>query len=532
MQFSIRIIKILLLGVFLCGSILFGGNNILNGFSEPINTINVSRQTLPNEFTLCTDFKKLEKVDVFLQLNTPQETKQFYIDYCKHADTFAWSDSSLRLNNQAIDLIQSIEDSYNEGLNPNKYHLNSFIAHIKLMDSDANQSSKTDSLNRIDVLLSDAYITLAKDLYYGITDWKQFKASKIEKKKKLAKNQEIVKNDKEDIIEWERAKKTPIYPAKYLAINLAENKISDSLHRLSPDAQEYRRLMESLKYYRTLYANGGWETIPSGATIRMEQTDERIPLIKKRLYLSGELHELENNETCLYSEPQLIDAVKSFQTFHNLTQDGLIGAKTINALNIPVTSKISKIILNLERFRWLNQGMDAYQSYININIPSFQMQVFEYGKEVIAMKVIVGKKERPTPVLNSKISYAVLKPSWTAPKTIVKEDILEKANMQEYLQSHNMRVYLNLDGEMSEVNADEIDWSVYAEDEHIPYIFKADSGEANPLGEVKFIFNNRFSVYMHDTNQRYLFKNQYRALSSGCLRLNEPMKLLTYLLDT
>jgi murein L,D-transpeptidase YcbB/YkuD len=264
----------------------------------------------------------------------------------------------------------------------------------------------------------------------------------------------------------------------------------------------------------------------------MEQSDERIPLIKKRLYLSGELHELENNETFLYSEPQLVDAVKSFQALHNLTQDGLIGAKTINALNIPVTSKISKIILNLERFRWLNQGMDTYQSYININIPSFQMQVFEYGKEVIAMKVIVGKKERPTPVLNSKISYAVLKPSWTAPKTIVKEDILEKANMQEYLQSHNMRVYLNLEGEMSEVNADEIDWSVYAEDEHIPYIFKADSGEANPLGEVKFIFNNRFSVYMHDTNQRYLFKNQYRALSSGCLRLNEPMKLLTYLLDT
>jgi murein L,D-transpeptidase YcbB/YkuD len=532
MQFFVRIIKILLSGVFLCGNILFAENSILYGFSEPINATNGFRQTLPNELTLCRDSKKLEKMDFFSQLNAPQETKQFYIDYCKHADTFAWSDSSLRLNNQAIDLIQSIEDSYNEGLNPNKYHLNSFIAHIKLMDSDANQSSKTDSLNRIDVLLSDAYITLAKDLYYGITDWKKFKESKKEQKKKLAKNQEIVANEKEDIIEWERARKIPVYPSKYLALNLAENKISDSLHRLSPDAQEYQRLIASLKYYRTLYANGGWDKIPSGPTIRIEESDERIPLIKKRLYLSGELHEMDNKETFLYSEPQLVAAVKSFQALHNLTQDGLIGAQTINALNIPVTSKISKIILNLERFRWLERGMDAYQSYININIPSFQMQVFEYGKEVMTMKVIVGKKERPTPVLSSKISYAVLKPSWTAPKTIVKEDILEKANMQEYLQSHNMRVYLNFEGEMFEVKADEIDWSIYAEDEHIPYIFKADSGEANPLGEMKFIFNNRFSVYMHDTNQRYLFKNQYRALSSGCLRLNEPMKLLTYLMET
>jgi murein L,D-transpeptidase YcbB/YkuD len=521
MQLLSQIIKILFMGVLLHGVALLAEDVVYDSHYTPLS-----------ESQLCRDFKELTKTNSSLQLNSFQEVKEFYNDYCKRSDTLAWSDASFRLSNQAIDLMQSVQDSYDQGLNPNKYHLSAFLMHIQTMNSDANQSTKQESLNRIDVLLSDAYITLAKDLYYGVTDWKKFKESKKEQNKKLFKNQDIPESSKEDIIEWDRAKKNSIHLSSYLEINLAANKISDSLNILSPDSQEYRRLMASLKYYRMLLGSGGWEKIPSGETIKIGQSDERLVLIKKRLYITGDLDKIENNESTLYNETKLIDAVKSFQAAHNLTQDGLIGQKTMNALNISASAKVGKIILNMERFRWLNQGMDNYEAYININIPAFLMQVLEYGNEVIGMKVIVGKKERPTPVLNSKISYAVLKPSWTAPKTIVKEDILEKGNLQEYLQSHNMRVYMNLDGEMFEVNADEIDWSLYAEAEYIPYIFKADSGEANPLGEVKFIFNNKYSVYMHDTNQPYLFQNEYRALSSGCLRLNEPMRLLAYLLDT
>jgi murein L,D-transpeptidase YcbB/YkuD len=147
------------------------------------------------------------------------------------------------------------------------------------------------------------------------------------------------------------------------------------------------------------------------------------------------------------------------------------------------------------------------------------------------MKVIVGKKERPTPILNSTISYAVLNPSWTAPETIVREDIIEKGNIDSYLAKHNMKVYMTLHGESVEVNSNHIDWKSYEGQSNIPYTFKADSGTLNPLGVVKFIFNNQYSVYMHDTNRRDLFQNEYRALSSGCVRLNEPNKLLTYLLE-
>lgn len=470
-------------------------------------------------------------------LNAPQETKQFYKEYCKSVTcTLVWSDDSLHLNAQAMELLHAIQGSYDQGLNPNKYHADALLADAKVIENSADMHAKMDALLRIDILLSDAYMALAKDLYYGVTDWKKFKASKLEKKKKLAQNKEIVENEKEDTIEWERAKKPPLHFPAYLAQNLATQQISHSLDALSPDAKEYHQLMASLKYYRALHVSENIsknrKKIPLGATIRIQQSDERVPQIRARLQLLGELQAQQNGETFLYGEPYLIDAVKSFQASHNLTQDGLIGAKTIHALNISAAEKITKIILNLERFRWLNQGLDAYEAYIDINIPAFEMQVIEHAKQVIEMKVIVGKKERPTPILNSKISYAVLKPSWTAPKTIVKEDILQKAEMQEYLLSHNMRVYLNVEGELLEVDSREIDWSVYVNEEEIPYIFKADSGEANPLGEVKFIFENNYSIYMHDTNQRHLFGNENRALSSGCLRLSEPMKLLAYLLGT
>lgn len=526
MKFFTQIVKILLLGVWLYGSSLLAQTQSITDTTE-------HNQTIVPDLRLCKNFKELKKSDIFLGLNSLKETREFYIDYCKHSDALAWSDESLHLNHQAKELIQSIRDSYDEGLNPNKYHLQALEMQLEAFNNEMYQSGeeKQHALNRIDVLLSDAYISLANDLYYGFTNWKRFKESKKEQNKKLARNNDSVKNDKEDTIEWERPVKTPIYPSKYLMTNLTLDKISDSLSSLSPDSAEYHRLKESLKYFRTLHANGGWGKIPEGPTIRIKQSDERVSLIKKRLYVSGDYHERENNETILYNEIELIDAVKSFQTRHNLTNDGLIGKKTINALNISSSSKVSKIILNMERYRWFNNGMDQYQSYIDINIPAFQMQVLEEGKEVIEMKVIVGKKKRPTPILNSKISYAVLNPTWTAPTTIVKEDILQKDNMQEYLLDHNMRVYATVDGELVEVNYDEIDWSLYSDKEYVPYVFKADAGESNPLGVVKFIFNNKYSVYMHDTNQRYLFKNEYRALSSGCLRLSEPMKLLSYLLE-
>ena len=535
MRFFSKTFKLWLVVAVLYGSGVFAKEYIASAEPSAFDSISFNQMNALNpDLLLCKNLTKLKKTNLFSGLNNPKTTQEFYANYCKNSQTLAWNSSLFELSHQARELISSIEASYDEGLNPHKYHLDALLAFAQSMSS--SNASKTveqqhNSLIRADILLTDAYVTLAQDLYYGFTDWKKFKNSKKEKRKKLAKDTQNDKNKKEDVIEWDRASKTPIYPAKELIGNLALNKIAGSLYILSPNSDEYRLLVQSLKHYRTLHAKGGWQEIPSGPTIRIDQSDVRVPLIKKRLVISGDLNEIENYGSQIYNEPKFIEAVKSFQRQHNLEADGLIGQKTINALNISSSTKVSKIILNLERHRWLSHGMDDYPSYININIPAFQMQVFEHGKEVMKMKVIVGKKKRPTPILNSKISYAVLNPSWTAPTTIVKEDILQKGSIDEYLQSHNMKIYSNVGGETTEINPDDINWSHYKDKEYVPYTFKADSGEANPLGLIKFMFNNKYSVYMHDTNQRYLFKNEYRALSSGCLRLNDPMKLLNYLLE-
>lgn len=191
---------------------------------------------------------------------------------------------------------------------------------------------------------------------------------------------------------------------------------------------------------------------------------------------------------------------------------------------------IDKLVVNLERFRMLPKGVESRGTYIDVNIPSFTLKVIDHGYEILDMKAIVGRPERPTPVLNSRISNAVLNPSWTAPETIVQKDILgAKERMGEYLMSHDIRVYQYSGGGLIEIDPGTVDWNQYKGKKKIPYTFRTDSGETNPLGKIKFNFPNRHFVYMHDTNAPSLFKKSKRALSSGCIRLSNPQKLLDYL---
>ena len=472
-------------------------------------------QTSIKHYAVCNSLVLYKKTNFFSTLNNSLLTQKFYTQYCKHLQNFAWFDSKLQYSPQALDLLASIDDSLHYGLNPEKYHQNELASDRDLLENGtfSSDEKKIALMNTIDLLLTDAYITMAEDLYYGFTDWEKFKTSKIA----------------DEQIEWDRPTKLPLLVTKRLFDSLKKNSIKSSLETLNPDFKEYTRLIKALAYYRSLEKDDEWVKIPFGSLIIFNSTDERLPLIKKRLLESGELDTITDPDGTLYDDKILISAVKKFQSRHNLSADGLIGNKTILAMNVPLSKKIMMIILNLERYRWLNSGMDKTDAYININVPAFTMQLLEKGDELFHMNVIVGTKDRPTPILSSKISYAVINPTWTAPQTIVKEDILEKKNLLEYLQKHNMRVYRQIHGEMVEQNPREIDWEPYKEAGAAPFTFKADAGKSNPLGVVKFIFPNKYSIYMHDTNSRGLFKNEYRALSSGCIRLGEPKKLLTYL---
>ena len=521
-------IKFLFLSCFFTHSLLADLALLTSPFETPTahETVVFAKEktALQSELLLCNRFAQAKNSSLFLGLKSAHESKEFYTNHCKSKNSLAWLNSSLEFTPQALELLEAVEASGTQGLSPNRYNYKMIQETIQVLKTNvfANEAEKYAKYNRLDILMSDAYLTLAKELYYGFTDWKIFQTLKTEPKKD---------DTNERKFEWDRDKKSALMSVKYLTKNLEQNSISTSLEALRPNFIEYTRMMDALKYYRELTEKGGWQTIPAGPTIRIGHNDARVELIKKRLFATAELKEITTLEHTTYDEEELIEAVKSFQKSHNLKPDGLIGKKTIHALNVPASKIVEKIILNLERFRWLTPNLDKVPGYISINIPAFKMQLYEEGHERINMKVIVGRKDRPTPVTHSKLSYAVLNPSWTAPQTIIKEDILAKNNIQAYLESHDMEVFAQIDGESVPINPEEIDWDEYADRNHVPFIFKASTGKSNPLGDVKFMFNNKYSVYMHDTNQRYLFANSTRAYSSGCIRLEEPTKLLTYLLE-
>ncbi|DAB30615.1 MAG TPA: hypothetical protein CFH84_03065 [Sulfurimonas sp. UBA12504] len=465
---------------------------------------------------LCNNSHSLKNSALFKGLRSPSQSFEFYLQHCKNKNTLVWFDASLRLHESAHELIEEIQNSYEEGLSPKRYHSKEIEKNIIKIAQNTftNPQEKIKIYNRLDLLLSDAYLTLAYELYYGFTNWEAFEKGTTDTK-----------------FEWERTQKSALSPVAYLLKNLKQNSISDSLKILNPDFSEYKRLKEALQFYKKLDAKGGWRAIPFGSPIRINQRDTRVIEIKKRLFLSDDLEEMAYPENVVYDEVNVIKAIKFLQQRHNLEPDGLIGTKTISALNIPPSVIIKKIILNMERFRWLGRGLENSAGYIDINIPAFRMRVYEYAQKVMQMPIIVGKKERATPILSSSLSYAVLHPTWTAPQTIVKEDILANGNMQEYLQDHNMRVFTMQEGAKVDVNPDEVEWAEYAQKESVPFLFRADAGKSNPLGEVKFMFNNKYSIYMHDTNQPALFEKKSRAFSSGCIRLYEPIKFLKYLLE-
>ena len=283
------------------------------------------------------------------------------------------------------------------------------------------------------------------------------------------------------------------------------------------------RLREALWRYRAIAAKGGWERIEPKDTayIRPQKSYPEIPAVKRRLAMEGYYNgPLDQNLTY---DKELELAVREFQRRHGLKPDGVIGPRTLRAMNESVESKIRKILLNMERFRWI-MGEDDY--FVLVNIPGFFLEVYENNDTVFRSKVVVGRKKRPTPIMRHAISYAVLNPYWRAPKTIIKEDILPYLQEGDFERIERKGIVAATDYKgRNIVPLYEVNWSDYTEPDEIPYFFMQTPGSRNVLGRIKLIFPNKFDVYLHDTNNKRVFGYRYRALSSGCIRVEKPLEL-------
>src|SRR5690606_13372728 len=218
-------------------------------------------------------------------------------------------------------------------------------------------------------------------------------------------------------------------------------------------------------------------------------------------------------------------AVRRFQHRHGLNEDGVVGPATLAQLNVPVAQRIAQIRINLERARWISPRLG--QEFVAVNAAGALVYMVRGGDVVFEARAGTGAAHTPTPVFTGEMQTMWLNPTWTVPPGIVGEVLAAIRRNPRYLRDNDMRV---IDARGRVIDADWIDFGRYSA-RTFPYIFRQEPGPSNPLGRIKFVFPNRFNVYLHDTPQRHLFERDQRLFSHGCIRVQEPLRLAELVLD-
>ncbi|WP_424494899.1 L,D-transpeptidase family protein [Salinimicrobium sp. GXAS 041] len=422
-----------------------------------------------------------------LQLHQREKVLEFYKN---RSNAAAWNNSEDRSA-----FFDELKKAQNEGLEYNDYHGQKLDA---LMQDPANLSIEVQA--NLEILLSDAFFEYASHLFYGKLN-----------PARMYKHWGVNRQDKDF---------EPI-----LATALKNGEIQESLANLKPNQQVYKDLKKSLEQYRDIKnkEEAGITKIEKGPVIKSGEKNVRIPALVQRL---KELEVLENSYTSQDStyDSSLQEAVKNFQKKKGLQVDGILGNSTIRELNMTPEDRYNQILANLERWRWYPR--DLGEHYILVNIPAFELAVVQDGDTVRNHDVIAGAKARPTPVFSDTLQYIVINPEWTIPPTIKEQDVIPSASADlSYLENNNISIYSN-DGE--QVDPAAIDWN---NDNVMNYNFVQESGPSNPLGRVKIIYPNDYLIYLHDTPAKALFQQNYRAESSGCVRVENTIDLAAYVVE-
>jgi murein L,D-transpeptidase YcbB/YkuD len=291
------------------------------------------------------------------------------------------------------------------------------------------------------------------------------------------------------------------------------------LEDLLPTDAAYAMLVDELARLRRIRDAGGWPTLTTGPSLRLADEGPRIAELVDRLRLSGDF----DGPTSAVFASSLEGAVKQFQHSHGLLADGIVGTATLQALNTPVEARIDQVIANLERWRWLPEELGEF--YVVVNIASFRLDVVRDGQSVLDMRIVVGTPYRRTPVFSDQIRYLVLNPYWEVPNRIAIQDKLPliKRNPN-YLAEQSFTVLQGWGTAERIIDPATVNWASLSQ-QNFPYRLRQSPGPFNALGRVKFMFPNRFSVYLHDTPARELFDRETRTFSSGCIRLEAPLEL-------
>ena len=390
-------------------------------------------------------------------------------------------------------LLVAMEASADEGLEPDDFHATQLL--WKWSDLQKTHSTNPQDLADLDVLLTDGLARLGYQLVWGKVNPERLDA------------------------DWNFGRKMPFEdPASAVVEAVESGELSEFVDRLRLNDPLYNQLKAALRDYREIALSVEWPGIPSGKLLKPGMADARVPVLRERLGLPA----VQDEQSDVY-DPALVAAVEAFQGRHGLETDGLVGNGTVATLNITPAQRVEQIRATLERARWVLR--DLPREFVVVNIAGFRTYLVSERKVVWETPSIVGRPYRETPIFRDEMTYLVLNPTWTIPPGIFAKDILPRLRKDSsYLSKKGYQLFAS-DG--SPVDPRTVDWQAVR---GMPYRVVQGPGPENALGRVKFMFPNKYFVYLHDTPSRGLFSRAERALSSGCIRIENPLDLAERLL--
>lgn len=482
-----------------CNSNSENNNADLGGFFEETADVDIQRlQNIMSE-EMVDSAGVLEYME---SSDLPKELRSDFLGFYRSRNFRpAWVGEN-GTKKEADELLKAIEKSTEQGLNPQDYKIQ-YLYHLRK------------SLEKNDVVLKDyqkfdkelttAYLMYASHILRGRINPGQF----------------------DSLWKTDRREKDL---ALHLRLALAESSVQESLEELEPQYEGYQGLKDALaKYVKLEKESKDWKALPQTLVLKPGDSGEYVPRLSKMLFKLGDLEE-EPDDTSKVYDHRLAAAVVSFQQRNGLQPDSIMAEKTLDMLNMPLKERVAQIKLNLERFRWLPERPKG--RHVVVNIPEYQLYVYEGTDSTLSMRVIVGEAfESTTPIFNDSISYITFSPTWTVPPTIATEEMLPKLREDPlYLTKQGFKIFEGWEEEAKEVNPEHIDWEKVKDDD-FPYRIVQNPGPDNSLGRIKFMFPNKMAIYLHDTPAEYLFSKNERDLSHGCIRVERPVDFAKYLLQ-
>jgi len=393
------------------------------------------------------------------------------------------------------------------------FHQSEIEQYLHLLHNNMDLNEHSKELSELDIALTKAYIELVAFIVKSDINWQEVQVKLMG-----------MKEEKDITANWEMVHKS-IPSVLKLFSAIKEQNINSFLYSLTPLKSQHHDLINALKFYRNIEKP---ERIKYAKDLKLGDSYPYITDIKKRLILTGDL--LDKSNTNELFDDALKEALYSYKNRFKLEQNGLIDKILVYYLNKPMHHLVEKIIVNLDKLKVFPNKFP--KEYIGVNIPDFKMNYFKNQQSILEMRAVVGRPERPTPLFSSYMTYLELNPNWNIPENLVRRDLIVALQEHpDYLEEHNIHVFYGWKkkGEMKNFKPEMLFPYANKDKGHIPYRFVQYPGNDNALGRVKFMFPNKYSVYLHDTDNKTLFQYRYRVYSSGCMRLEKPFELLEIL---